>query len=85
MRFRDVNRAAPAQRFRAVTPSDTDDLPIVEGARCGGLYSGAGGTFVCQDCSGTSTTIAIPAGGVFPGEVSRVLATGTTGSVIALY
>ena len=75
-----------------ITPNDSADIPTspagpVNGA-CVGVYVGGAGTVVVQTWAGLSITItAAPAGAIVDvGPIKRVLATGTTATLIqALY
>ena len=70
--------------FSAVTPSDAADL---SGGICRGLYCSVAGTVAVHTASGgaTSKAITMVAGGKLEIAVKRVLATGTTATVVALY
>lgn len=68
----------------AVTPSDTEDLP--GGTALRGLYVTATGNVVFHDGSGvTNTLTAVAANTHIDIQAKRVLATGTTATVRALY
>jgi len=72
---------APAGYGRAVTPSDSADIPMTRA-----LYIGAGGSVVVDDIVGTVTYAGLSAGSILPVQVKRVRATGTTASnIVALY
>lgn len=75
---------APFSKASAVTPSDTT---VIENTR--GLYVGGAGNIVVQmygNPSGTTTFSGVPAGTFLPLQVSKVMATLTTATLIlALY
>ena len=73
---------APFNKFTAVTPSNTVDLPVVPEA----IWIGAAGAVVVVQQDGTAVTIAaVPAGGILPISPRRINATGTTAtSIVAL-
>jgi hypothetical protein len=78
--FQDIGGSA--RIFRAVTPSDTTDLPF---ATIGLRIAGAGNVAV-HDASGNATTITgVLAGETLPIVAVRVLATGTTATGIIAY
>lgn len=70
---------SPASNLRAVTPSDTEDLPIASTA----LYAGAAG-FVSITAVNDSEPVSVyfPAGTWLPVRAAFVMATGTTASEI---
>lgn len=68
----------PAVRHFAITPSNTVDLPTKPKV----LYCAAAGTVALMDDSGTTLTYTLAAGQVFPFSPKRVLATGTTATVV---
>ncbi len=65
----------------AVTPSDSADLP---GGRAYGLYVGGAGNVavVHQVGSAAVTYTAVPVGTILQVEVTRVMATNTTASLL---
>lgn len=70
----------PAERFVAVTPSDSDDFPP-----CRGLLVGTGGNATVLGCDDIPVTVALQAG-YNPLIVQRVNATGlTAANIVALY
>jgi len=78
--FRDSFRDA-----KAITPSDTDNLPD---GPCRGIYvGGAGAVKVIPGSGGTAVTFAaVPVGTVLDVVAVRVYATGTTATnLLALY
>ena len=74
---------ASARSIAAVTPSDNTDLPRVTKA----LWIAASGTLsvIAVDDSAAVSLGTIPAGTLLPVRARRVLATGTTATVVALY
>lgn len=70
---------APAGRHYTVVPSDTVDLPV----RPRALYVEGAGNAVLSDGTTTVTYSALVAGQVLPFRAMRVLATGTTASLVA--
>jgi len=69
---------SPATIHFAITPSDTVDIPITPRA----IYCDAAGTAVIQDRYGSNVTYNLLAGAVIPFRGTRVLATGTTATLI---
>lgn len=82
--FRHENSAiSPARALRAVTPSDSGDLPL---GACKALWIGVGGTIAVIAADDSSSVTLTVQEGVLPVRVKRVLATGTTASsIVALY
>jgi hypothetical protein len=74
----------PASSQKVVTPSDTDDLP---GGACKALEVIATGDVVClaENDDAAVTRTAVAAGTVIEVRVRRVLSTGTTATLVALY
>jgi hypothetical protein len=75
----------PAARVRAVTPSDSQDLPL-DG--CRGLYVGGGGDvrLIAAGDAAAVTFANVADGSVLPVQAARVLSTGTTATnIVALY
>ena len=76
--------ADPARSAAAITPADGADLADASRA----IYTGSGGALTV-DMVGVGTNITfsnVPAGTVLPFRLTRVYATGTTGTgYIALY
>jgi hypothetical protein len=67
--------SSPARGGFAITPDDDNDLTrTTRGLHC----AGDAGDVAVVWLSGEETTIYIPQGGVFPGQFTRVKATGTT-------
>jgi hypothetical protein len=74
----------PAVQLRAVTPSDTVDLPA---GPCRALYVGTTGDIavIAKGDTAAVTLFSVPVG-ILPVSVTRVLVTGTTASaIVALY
>jgi hypothetical protein len=74
-----------ARQLRAVTPSDSEDLPM---APCRALWVGTVGdgtvTVIAED--DTTAVELISAGGLLPVRAKRVLSTGTGASnIVAMY
>lgn len=76
-----VNLTSPAVAHYAITPSDTDDLPV----RPRAVYVNSGGTAVLQDNDGEAVSYDVVAGMVLSMRPMRVLATGTTAQLVAWY
>ena len=76
-----VNLTSPAVAHYAITPSDTDDLPV----RPRAVYVNSGGTAVLQDHDGEAVSYDVVAGMVLSMRPMRVLATGTTAQLVAWY
>jgi hypothetical protein len=70
--------SSPASKHYAITPSDTIDLADVPRA----IYCNVAGNAVIRDKYGTDVTYALNAGQVLPFRGVRVLATGTTATLI---
>ena len=75
---RNLGKIAPAQAGIAITPDDDSDL----GHKGLVLTCTTAGEAVVHDMNGTSLTIYLNAGAVFPLQVRRVLSTGTTAAGI---
>lgn len=75
--------AAPAKQWRAVTTSDTVNLP----AGCRGIYVGGAGNVVLVGDDNVAVTFTAPPVGTFiPCGAKRVNATNTTATLlVALY
>lgn len=82
MAFRTADQAAPARWWKAVTPSDTVNLP----AGCRAIWVNVTGdvNLVGEDDVGV-IFLAVPAGTLLPFAAKRVNNTGTAATVIALY
>jgi len=78
-----INNSAPVESAVAVSPNDSENLPVV--AR--GLYVGGGGNLsVTMPRGNTVSFLGVPGGSFFPVNVARVNATGTTATdIVALY
>ena len=73
---------SPASYINVVAPSDTADLPTTSRA----LNVATSGLVQITTVGGSTGTIYVAAGGVFPVRVSRVWATGTDATgIVALY
>ena len=68
----------PATAHFMITPSDTDFLP----QKVRALYCAADGDVVVVDEGGTSVTYAVTAKDILPIQAVKVLASGTTATVI---
>ena len=80
--FRSANSTAPAHGAVAVTPSDSTDLPVTRGLYVGG----AGNVAVTMADGGVVTFTGATAGQFLPLQVTRVMSTNTTATLIlALY
>lgn len=72
----------PAVYAVAITPSATDDLPVVSRA----IYvGGTGDVTVIMKGGGSVTFSAVPAGAILPIRATRVLATSTATLMLNLY
>lgn len=65
---------SPASHLQTITPSDTEDLPIVSRA----LNVSTTGQVRVTTISGTTQSVFVAAGITFPVRARRVWATGTT-------
>jgi hypothetical protein len=72
---------SPAIRHFAITPSDTVDLAI----RPRVIKVLTAGNVALRDAGGTSITYAVLAGDVLQFSAMRIMATGTTASVVGWY
>lgn len=79
--FRSANATAPAHGAVSVTPSDSTTLVTTRS-----IYIGVSGDVAVQMADGQIITfVGVPVG-IFPLQVDKVLATGTTATnIIALY
>lgn len=69
----------PARRLAAVTPSDTATININAAA----LYVGGTGNVAVVTTGGSTVTFSsVPAGTILPVQVTQVLATGTTATLM---
>lgn len=73
-----IGMTGPATRHYAITPSDSADLPV----RPRAIYCKASGDIVIRDDDGTQITYTLAAGDVLPIRAVRILATGTTATVV---
>lgn len=73
--------------FRAVTPSDSVDLPKINNNWPAALRFGSSGNVVVENIDGQSVTlVGVTAGEQFPCSVKRVRSTGTTATgIVAIY
>lgn len=81
--YRSANATAPAHSAAAVTTSDSTVLPITRA-----LYVGGAGNLAVTmgEDENNVTFVGVLAGMVYPLQVSKVLATGTTATnIVALY
>ena len=69
---------SPAALHTTVVPSDTTDLNPIPRA----LYCAQSGSAVLRDAAGTPVTYQLVAGQILPLRAVRVLATGTTATLI---
>ena len=77
-----TDATVPADRWFAITPSDSEDLAVKPRA----IFVGTGGDLVLVGADGVSATFAAPDGVVLPFSPHRVMATGTTATgIVALY
>lgn len=73
---------SPAAYLAAVTPDDSADLPVAGRA----INVATDGSVRVTTVGGTTGTVYIAAGGVFPVRASRIWATGTTATgIVVLY
>lgn len=79
--YPDSSKSAPATRHFEITPSDTVDLAV----RPRALRCGTSGTVTIRDENDVDVTYPVSAGEVLPIRAVRVLATGTTASVVGWY
>lgn len=72
----------PGDKFAAITPHDTTDIPLTRK-----VYVGGAGNLVAVDADGTATSfIAVPVGTVLDIRVRRINATNTTATnLVAIY
>jgi hypothetical protein len=80
-----TNDYSPINDIKTVTPNDGADLPNGE---CRGLFVTAAGTVALVTHLGTTVTLTFPAtacGVVQYIRAKRILATGTTSTVLACY
>lgn len=83
--FNSLALTAPASRFVAVTPDDSNNLPQA----CRAIYVGGAGNVAItgqDDADGQKTTFAVTAGQILPVMAKRIFANGTTATgLVALY
>ena len=70
--------SGPATSHAAITPSDNDDIPV----RPRSIYCNGAGTAVIRDATGTDISYDLTAGQILPFRGVRILATGTTATVV---
>jgi hypothetical protein len=85
-----MNFKLQAGRAAAVTPSNTVDIPSINGGTSNNgcvLYVGGAGDLKVDTIGGDAVTfVAVPAGSFVPVNVTRVYATGTSAtSIVALW
>jgi hypothetical protein len=85
-----MNFKLQAGRAAAVTPSNTTDIPSINGGTSNNgcvLYVGGAGNLTVDTVGGDTVTLAaVPAGSFIPVQVTRVYAAGTTAtSIVALW
>jgi len=73
-------RVNPSDLFKSVTPSDSTDTTGIRS-----LYIQASGNVALEDKQSNQVTFAVTVGQILPIQPAKVLATGTTATVIALY
>jgi len=73
-------RVNSSDLFRAITPSD---VTATTGIRS--IYIQATGNVALEDKQGNAVTFAVTVGQVLPVQPAKVLATGTTATVIGLF
>jgi hypothetical protein len=79
----DAARAAPGKCYRVLTPNDGNDCVQVNGTFPRALWIGAtAGNLSFQGADGEPVTLPVPALSLVPFEVKRLLATGTTATII---
>jgi hypothetical protein len=73
----------PSTVYRVLSPSDTVDVPIINERGPRAIYVGGVGHITSIDATGASVVIsAIPVGTILPIRPTRIMATGTTASLI---
>lgn len=80
--YRTANATVSSYDARAVTTSDTTNIPPTRG-----LYIGSAGNVVVDMAYGTTITfVGVQGGTVLPVQVTRIYATNTTATnIVALY
>lgn len=73
-----ANKTSSAYTHFAISPSNTVDLPIKPRE----IYCTAAGNVVIRDAHGTDITYAMDAGDRLPFGATRIMATGTTATVV---
>ncbi|VDC31438.1 spike base protein, RCAP_Rcc01079 family [Pseudogemmobacter humi] len=69
---------SPAQYHAAIVPSDSADLPVIPRA----LYCQTAGAVAIRDRAGVDMIYTVDAGQILPFGPQRVLAAGTTATVV---
>jgi len=72
---------SPALNHYTITPSDSADLPV----RPRAIFALTDGNAVLRDQAGVDVTYPVTAGTLLPFRPVRVLATGTTATLVAWY
>lgn len=72
---------SPFTRHYTITPSDSEDLPT----RPRAIYCNGGGDAVLRDEGGVDVTYTMTVGQRIEGRFVRVMATGTTATLVAWY
>lgn len=72
---------SPFTRHFTITPSDTVDLPT----RPRAIYCNGDGNAVMRDEGGVDVTYALTVGQRIEGRIVRVMATGTTATLVGWY
>ncbi len=85
--IKNPNDPSPYQKL--CTPSDSQDVPAFDGAAPRGFHIDAAGDIAyipLNSIDGTVVTLhALPAASYWPYEVSRVMATNTTATIVLVY
>lgn len=73
----------PATKYRVLTPSNSEDVPLINERGPRAIYVGGTGHITSLDADGTSVLIsAIPVGTILPIRPTRIMSTGTTATLI---